>query len=298
MSSRVYAIANQKGGVGKTTTTMNLGAALAEMAKKDSSKPLMAAYEPPRSLPVDASALLEPAQKNRVLLLDLDQQANLTMYAGIQDPDEDLAEEETIYGVMASHADPRKDRVDINTTILQIQHKPNFALIPANGELGALDLELVNTMGRETILKQALDPIKHQWDYIFLDCPPDLSLVVVNVLAVSDTVLIPLQAEYLATRGVRRLLKIVDFVKERLNPGLTVGGILLTMADTRTLHTKDIIKATRDNFAGQIKVFETVIKTSVRLKEAPLSGTSILEYDPHGEAARSYRELAEEVLNA
>ncbi len=261
---RIIAIANQKGGVGKTTTTMSLGAALAEMGK-------------------------------RVLLVDLDQQGNLTMYAGVADPDEALEPEQTIYGVLSSYANVRRNRIQAASIIRPI--KPNLAILQANGELGALDLELVSALSRETILKQALEPIKQQYDYILLDCPPDLSLVVVNALAAADEVLIPLQAEYLATRGVKRLLRIVDFVKERVNPKLVVAGIAVTMADIRTVHTKDIIKATRDGFAGQIKVFDSVIKTSVRLKEAPLSGTSIFEYDPSGESAKSYRALAGEVNN-
>ncbi len=261
---RIIAIANQKGGVGKTTTTMSLGAALAEMGK-------------------------------RVLLVDLDQQGNLTMYAGVADPDEELDPEQTVYGVLSSYTNARRNRIQAANIIRPI--KQNLAILQANGELGALDLELVNALSRETILKQALEPVRQQYDYILLDCPPDLSLVVINALAAADEVLIPLQAEYLATRGVKRLIRIVDFVKERVNPALKVAGIAVTMADTRTIHTKDIIQATRDNFAGQIKVFDSVIKTSVRLKEAPLAGTSILEYDPNSEPAKSYRALAKEVDN-
>jgi chromosome partitioning protein len=215
------------------------------------------------------------------------------MYAGVADPDEELEPEQTIYEVLASYTNVRKSRIQAASIVRPI--KTNLAILQANGELGALDLELVNALSRETILKQALEPLRPQYDYILLDCPPDLSLVVVNALAAADEVIIPLQAEYLATRGVKRLLRIVDFVKERVNPRLKIGGIAVTMADTRTTHTKDIIKATRDSFAGQIKVFDSIIKTSVRLKEAPVSGTSILEYDPTGESAKSYRALAQEV---
>ncbi len=261
--ARVIAIANQKGGVGKTTTTMNLGAALAERSK-------------------------------RVLLVDLDQQGNLSMYAGIKDPDEELAVEETIYAVLSSYADV-KQRIPKQLGPIIRQITPRLFLLPANGELGALDLELVNSYSRETVLKRALEPLKVQYDYILFDCPPDLSLIVVNALATADEVLIPLQAEYLATKGVLRLLRIVDFVKERLNAHLRVAGIAVTMADGRTLHSQQIIHATRMKFQDKIRVFDTVIKSSVRLKEAPLSGTSILQYDPKGEAATAYKALAEEV---
>jgi len=260
----VIAVSNQKGGVGKTTTTMNVGSALAELGK-------------------------------RVLLVDLDQQGNLSMYAGIPDPDEMLEVEETIYAILSSYADPKKTPIPARTIIRKISE--NLDLLAANGELGALDLELVGAYNRETILKRALESLRNDYDFILLDCPPDLSLIVVNALACADGVLIPLQAEYLATRGVKRLLRIVDFVRQQLNEDLKITGITVTMADQRTTHTKQIIQATRDSFDGQIRVFDTVIKVSVRLKESPASGGSILEYDPRGEPASAYRELAKEILN-
>lgn len=260
--ARIIAVANQKGGTGKTTTTMNLGAALAEMGRK-------------------------------VLLVDLDQQGNLTMYAGIADPDEELAVEQTIYDVLASYADPKRKPKPVAPIIRQVN--PRLSILQANGELGALDLELINALSRETVLKRALEPVRQSYDYILLDCPPDLSLIVVNALAAADEVLIALQAEYLATKGVLRLLRIAEYVKEHVNPNLAIAGIAITMADSRTLHSQQIIHATRMNFSETIQVFDTVIKSSVRLKEAPLSGTSILDYDPKGEAAASYRALAEEV---
>jgi chromosome partitioning protein len=261
---QIIAVANQKGGVGKTTTTMNVGASLAEMGK-------------------------------RVLLVDLDQQANLTMYTGVSDPDEMLEVQETLYAVLSSYADPKKTPLPALSIIRNVA--PHLDLLPANGELGALDLEMVNSYSRETILKRALEPIKNAYDFILFDCPPDLSLIVVNALAVADQILIPLQAEYLATRGVQRLVKIVDFVQKQLNKNLRIAGIVITMADQRTIHTRQIIQATRENFDNQIKVFNTIIKTSVRLKEAPASGTNILEYDSKGESATSYRELAQEIVN-
>jgi len=259
----IIAVANQKGGVGKTTTTMNLGAALAELGK-------------------------------HVLLVDLDQQGNLTMYTGVTDPDEMLEVEKTLYAVLSSHADPKKTPQPATSIIRNISN--HLDLLPANGELGALDLELVNSYSRESILKRALEPLKNAYDFILLDCPPDLSLIVVNALACANSVLIPLQAEYLATRGVQRLVRIVTFVQQQLNTKLSIAGIVITMADQRTTHTKQIIQATRDSFNEQIKIFNTVVKTSVRLKEAPASGGSILEYDPKGEASIAYRELAKELV--
>jgi ATPases involved in chromosome partitioning len=260
---QIIAIANQKGGVGKTTTTMNTGAALAQLGK-------------------------------RVLLVDLDQQGNLTMYAGTSDPDEMLEVDQTLYAILSSYADPKKRPIAASSIIRSISE--NLDLLPTNGELGALDLELVNSYSRETVLKRALESLKPFYDFILLDCPPDLSLIVVNALAAANGILIPLQAEYLATRGVKRLLRIVDVVRQHINPALSITGISITMADQRTSHTRQIIQATQENFEGQIRVFNTIVKSSVRLKEAPASGSSILEYDPKGEAAAAYYELAKELL--
>ncbi len=257
--TRVIAISNQKGGVSKTTTTMNLGAALAERGK-------------------------------RVLIVDLDQQGSLTHSAGY-DPEE---LEETLYDVLSSHTDIKQKQVRQLAPIIQTLTK-NLDLVPANGKLAALDLELDRAYNREYILKRALESEKANYDYILLDCPPSLSLLVVNALTAANDVIIPLQADYLATKGVKRLLEIIEAVQVRLNPSLRIAGILLTMADQRTAHAKEVIDSTREKFDGKLRVFDVIIKMAVRLKESPVSGQSILQYDSTGEAASAYRQLAREV---
>ncbi len=260
---RIIAIANQKGGVGKTTTALNLGAALAERGR-------------------------------RVLAVDLDQQGSLTMSAGL-DPE---ALEETVYTMLSSHADPREKHPTPLERVVRETATPGLHLAPANIELAALDLELTRAYSREQILRQALAPLRDHYDYILLDCPPSLGLIVVNALTAADEVIIPLQADYLATKGVKLLLDSIEAVTARLNPGLRIAGILLTLADQRTAHTRQVIDLTRASFNGQghqAHVFDTLIRMSVRLKEAPITGASILAYDPKGDAAAAYRRLAEEM---
>ena len=256
----IIAISNQKGGVGKTTTTMNLGAALAE-------------------------------QGRRVLLVDLDQQGSLTHSAGYN-PD---ALDTTIYTILSSHADMRQRNPTPITAAIQ-PISTNLDLVPANGELAAIDLEIERAFERELILRRALAIIYDRYDYILLDCPPSLSLLVVNALTAANEVLVPLQADYLATKGIKRLLDIISAVQARLNPGLHINGILLTMADQRTAHARDTIQWAHGELGDRLHVFSAVIKQSVRLKESPITGQSILQYDPHGEAATAYRQLAQEIL--
>jgi chromosome partitioning protein len=256
--SKVYAIANQKGGVGKTTTTMNLGSALAERGK-------------------------------RVLLVDLDQQGSLTTYCGLK-PE---VLEQTMYNVFNSYIDLNSEPILIASIIRSVGD--NLDLAPANEEMAALDLDLIHAMERERVLQQALAPVLESYDYILLDCPPNLSLLVVNALVAATHVIITLQADYLATRGVGRLIKLITAVQKRLNSNLVVAGILLTLADQRTGHTRKIIERTRSDFDGRVRVFETLTKMSVRLKDAPVTGRSILFYDSESEAAASFRRLAEEV---
>ncbi len=257
--TQIVAMANQKGGVAKTTTTMSLGAGLVELGY-------------------------------RVLLIDLDQQGSLTISAGI-DPD---SLEMTIYNVLSSHADIKvRHSLELSSVILELEE--GMFLVPANSELAALDLELDRALQREHILQHALEPIQDQFDYILIDCPPNLSLIVVNAFTAATRILIPLQADYLATKGVRKLMELIEAVQARLNPQLEILGILITMADTRTLHAREIIQAARQKYGESINVFEFVIKYSVRLKEAPISGWSILQYDRNGEIAGAHRKLAKEV---
>lgn len=260
--SRVIAIANQKGGVGKTTTALNMGAALAERGLK-------------------------------VLVIDLDQQGSLTISAGLN-PDE-LSE--TIYTVLSGFADPKAKNPTPLASVVQTTSAEGLYLVPANIELAALDLELTRAYNRESVLKRALEPVRADYDFIVLDCPPSLGLVVINALTTADEVLIPLQADYLATKGVKLLLDTIDAVTAQLNPSLRITGILLTLADQRTSHTRQVIELTRGTFNGQVRVFDSLIKLNVRLKEAPITGQSILAYNSTSEAANSYRQLAEEVVH-
>ncbi len=257
--AQIIVLANQKGGVAKTTTTMSLGAGLTELGY-------------------------------RVLLVDMDQQGSLTISCGIE-PDE---LDQTIYNVLSSHADIKvRNPLPLNSVILELEE--GMFIAPANNELAALDLEIERALDRERILQRALEPLLSDYDYILIDCPPNLSLMVVNAFTAADSVLIPLQADYLATKGVRKLMELIDAVQVRLNPNLTILGILITMADTRTIHTREIIQVARNKYGQTSHVFEHVIKYSVRMKEAPITGWSILHYDSGSEVSTAYRQLAKEI---
>jgi chromosome partitioning protein len=258
---KVYAIANRKGGVGKTTTTFNLGAALAERGKK-------------------------------VLLIDIDQQGSLTLYTGT---DPDLIEtKNTIYHVFSSYVDTNATTFKPLAPLIQ-QIRPHLFYVPANDDLAALDIEIIQAYNREYILREMLEAVREQYDYIIIDCPPALSLIVVNAFVAADEIIIALQADYLATRGVKKLIQQANVVQARHNSKLHIAGILLTMADQRTIHTRKIIDATRTNFEGKVHVFDTVIKHNVRLKDAPAAHQSILEYDSESEIAEAFRKLAEQI---
>ena len=263
MSCRVIAIANQKGGVGKTTTTLNLGAALAEKGR-------------------------------RVLLVDLDQQGNLTTSCGLNVETVDR----TSYTVLVSYASGKEaDRLSMTAATYEIP-AIGVDLVPGNMDLAVLDRDLQNAYRREFALQRALSRVRDLYDYILLDCPPSLSLVVTNALAAADEVLIPLQAQFLASRGVRLLLDTISVAQSELNPSLKVAGILLTMVDTRTTHSREVVSVTQADYAGVVPVFDTIIRVNVRLQEAPITGTSILKYDSTSAAATAYRLLAEEVEHA
>jgi chromosome partitioning protein len=253
------AIAMQKGGVGKTTTTINLSAALADRGY-------------------------------RVLAIDLDPQGNLTQHAGF-DP-EGLSP--TIYdGLRAEIEGQVYDARSIARSTAE-----GFDIMPAQPELSLIELSLMNTLSRERVLATFLEAIRVDYDYILIDCGPSLNLLVINALTAASSVIIPVQTEYLAARGAFMILSTIETVRQKkLNPDLYVEGILLTMADTRTLLTKDILAAVDSQFSAGQYVFQSVIKRSVRFGESVVAGQSILAYDPKNPGAQAYREVADEIVN-
>ena len=256
--TRILAIAMQKGGVGKTTTTINLAAALSDLG-------------------------------NRVLAIDLDPQGNLTQHAGF-DP-EILTS--TIYDGLRAELEGQS--YDVRDFIHGTDEQ--FDLIPAQPELSLIELSLMNTLSRERVLATFLEDIRAEYDYILIDCGPSLNLLVINALTAADSVVIPVQTEYLAARGAFMILSTIETVRQKkLNPSLYVEGILLTMADTRTLLTKDVLAAVESQFGDGQHVFQSVIKRSVRFGESVVAGQSILAYDPKNPGAQAYREVADEIV--
>jgi chromosome partitioning protein len=249
-AARITAIVNQKGGVGKTTTTFNLGVGLHRLGK-------------------------------RVLLVDLDPQAALTVSAGISLPHVTVS----IYQALLD------DTVDPLPIIRGTAS--GVDVLPATLDLAAAEVELVNMTLRELVLKDVLAKLTPRYDHILIDCPPSLGLLTINALAAAHQVIIPLQCEFLATRGLNLLLKTLSKIQGRLNRDLRVAGILPTMFDGRTTNANEILIELRTSFPGQ--VYDVVIKNTVRLKESPAAGLSILDYDRHHEAAQGYLRLAEEV---
>lgn len=247
--TRIISVANQKGGVGKTTTVLNLGSALHKEGKQ-------------------------------VLLVDLDPQAALSTSLAVPA----AKSHDTIYQVLLSQ-----------TPAAQAVRRKRSApdLIPANLDLAAAELELAAEMGRERVLVEALRPVLGRYDFVLIDCPPSLGLLTINALVAAGEVLIPLQCEYLAMRGLGLLLRTVDKVKAKLNPGLTLAGILVTMYNGRTLHAQEVLEEVRKSFGN--KVLSVVVKGSVRFKESPAAGLSILDYATSHEGARAYRALAKEL---
>jgi len=249
--SKTIAIANQKGGVGKTTTAINLSASLASTGK-------------------------------RILLIDIDPQGNATNGFGF----EQNKLEKTTYEVLIG-------KEEIEDAILQTEI-PNLSLLPANINLVGAEIELVNFVGREKILKQRISPIKNQYDFIIIDCPPSLGLLTVNALTCADSVLIPVQCEYYALEGLSKLLNTIHMVRKALNPELGIEGVLLTMFDSR-LRLSNQVAAEIWKLFGD-KAFKTVINRNVRLSEAPSHGKPIILYDPSSVGCKNYLDLAKEIL--
>ena len=255
----VIAIANQKGGVGKTTTTFNLGVALAHAGK-------------------------------RVLLVDSDPQGDLTTYMGIHDPD-------NIPVTLSTLMERSIKDENINSKEAILKHDEGIDLIPSNLELSSMEVSLVNAMSREFTLRNCLSDIKDKYDYVLIDCMPSLGMITINALACADKVIIPVQSEFLAAKGMSHLMNTVLKVRKQINPNLKVGGILLTMVDGRTNLSKDIANELRSTYGTVFKLYDNQIPRGVKAAESSRMGESVLSYDSSSKVAQSYIDFAKEVLD-
>ena len=254
----VIACVNQKGGTGKTTTCENLGAGLVMNGKK-------------------------------VLLVDFDPQASLSISLGYPKPEELPV---TIADMMKKVVDEKEIRPGEGI----LHHEEGMDLMPSSIELSGMEVTLVNTISRETVLKEYLESVKRDYDFVLLDCSPSLGMLTINAMAAADTLLIPVQASYLPAKGLEQLLQTVNKVRRQINPKLKIEGILLTMVDARTNDAKEISELIRNAYGGKIKVYDTEIPRSVRASEISKEGTSLFKHDPGGKVAYAYRELTREVV--
>ena len=254
---KVIAIANQKGGVGKTVTTVSLGVGLTRVGK-------------------------------RVLLVDADPQGSLTVSLGIRNPDDlDI----TISTIMQSVIEERPPPDGLGI----IHHIEGVDLLPANIELSAFEVGLTNVMSREYVLRETLEPLRERYDHILIDCMPSLGMMTINALAAADSVIIPSQPNYLSTKGLSLLMGSISKVRRQINPGLRIDGVLLTMVDNRTNNAKSIIASLRQT-GDQLRIFDTEIPYSVRAAETSMEGKSIFAHDKRGKVAIAYENLTKEVL--
>ena len=255
---KAIAIFNQKGGVGKTTTTSNLGIGLARQGKK-------------------------------VLLIDADAQGSLTASLGIREPDR---LEITLATIMGNIINDEEIRSDCGI----LSHDEGVDFIPGNIELSGLETSLINVMSRETVLRTYIELQRDNYDYILIDCMPSLGMITINVFTCADSILIPVQAAYLPIKGLEQLIKTIGKVKRQINQKLEIEGILLTMVDNRTNYAKDISNLLIENYGSKVHIFENSIPMSVRAAEISAEGVSIYKHDPNGKVASAYKSLTKEVL--
>ena len=255
---KIIAIANQKGGVGKTTTTSNLGIGLAKHGKK-------------------------------VLLIDADAQGSLTDSLGFTEPDK---LEETLATALGNIINDEDMEADYGI----LKHKEGIDLMPGNIELSGQEVSLVNVMSRERIMQKYISMVRDYYDYILIDCMPSLGMITINAFACADSILIPVQAAYLPVKGLQQLIKTIGKVKRQINPKLEIEGILLTMVDSRTNYARDISSMLKEAYGSRVKIFENIIPISVRAAEISAEGVSIYKHDPKGKVASAYNSLTEEVL--
>lgn len=257
--SKVIALANQKGGVGKSATAVNLSIGLASKGKK-------------------------------VLCCDADSQGNMTDSLGYQNPDSIHVSLATLL-IKTMQEEPYSRDEGI------LHHKEGIDLIPGNIELSAIEVSLVNIMSRETILRQYIDTVRQNYDYVLIDCAPSLGMLTINALAAADSVIIPVQAHYLPAKGMTQLLQTIARVRRQINSKLMIDGILLTMVDNRTNFAKDISFVLRRDYGDKLRIFQTEIPLSIRMAETSAEGKSIYVHDPHGIAAKAYEAFTKEVLD-
>ena len=255
---KIIAICNQKGGVTKTTTTANLGIGLAMQGKK-------------------------------VLLVDSDPQADLTTTLG-------WPESDTLTLTLADIMEKTVADADFEHYGAILKHDEGVDLIPASIDLSAMEMSLVNAMSREFTLKNYLGLIKHEYDYIIIDCPPSLSMLTINALAAADSVIVPVQAQYLPAKGMTQLMKTINNVRKQINPALKVDGVVLTLADMRTTLARATAETLRQQYGGMLKIYQTQIPIAVKAAEISAAGQSIFAYDKGSKVAKAYAEFTKEVM--